>query len=152
MCIGYLISSGIHKYSILIEEVSYIGIGIAYSRYHKDHILELDAPIWYDNQCCVYYDNGVCYPKNGYDPRSSFKKGDIIDIYFDAGGTQVMYYRGEELLWKTNVERVMMERTLSSKFMYSHADDYVRRFDELQLWSMKLPNVWQWRSSSDGFS
>eukprot|EP01118_Nematostelium_gracile_P005423 TRINITY_DN1718_c0_g1_i11.p1 TRINITY_DN1718_c0_g1~~TRINITY_DN1718_c0_g1_i11.p1 ORF type:complete len:277 (-),score=55.92 TRINITY_DN1718_c0_g1_i11:93-923(-) len=104
MVFGRFHNSGKHRYTLNIDEKSYIGIGVASREIIGDQVKKSEI---LDNTvgCSVYYYSGIWYGRKetqtdnfGRYQSDSFEKGDQINIYFDVDTQQVAYYKDSKLL------------------------------------------------------
>eukprot|EP01118_Nematostelium_gracile_P005430 TRINITY_DN1718_c0_g1_i9.p1 TRINITY_DN1718_c0_g1~~TRINITY_DN1718_c0_g1_i9.p1 ORF type:complete len:282 (-),score=50.90 TRINITY_DN1718_c0_g1_i9:4-849(-) len=105
MVFGRFHNSGKHRYTLNIDEKSYIGVGVASREITGDRVKESEI-LHSTAGCSVYYDSGVWYGRQETksndlgDERDPFDKGDQINLYFDVDNQQVAYYKGSKLLIK----------------------------------------------------
>eukprot|EP01118_Nematostelium_gracile_P007179 TRINITY_DN2325_c0_g1_i1.p1 TRINITY_DN2325_c0_g1~~TRINITY_DN2325_c0_g1_i1.p1 ORF type:complete len:278 (+),score=41.70 TRINITY_DN2325_c0_g1_i1:91-924(+) len=97
MVFGRFHYSGKHKYTVRIDQLAYIGIGVA-STLITGNRIKGDAIIYCTNGCSFYYYSGNCYGENIDSTGSNLHDNDEIHVYFDVESGQVEYHNGSKLL------------------------------------------------------
>eukprot|EP01118_Nematostelium_gracile_P012641 TRINITY_DN464_c0_g1_i2.p1 TRINITY_DN464_c0_g1~~TRINITY_DN464_c0_g1_i2.p1 ORF type:complete len:239 (+),score=21.56 TRINITY_DN464_c0_g1_i2:70-786(+) len=92
LALGRFHYSGKHHYVVKIEELEYIGIGVA-STLSEDLVKGVEI-LHRIHGCCVYYHSGMCYGKEVHSQNGKFHKNDLAHVYFDVESGQVEYYNG----------------------------------------------------------
>eukprot|EP01118_Nematostelium_gracile_P005422 TRINITY_DN1718_c0_g1_i10.p1 TRINITY_DN1718_c0_g1~~TRINITY_DN1718_c0_g1_i10.p1 ORF type:complete len:277 (-),score=55.31 TRINITY_DN1718_c0_g1_i10:93-923(-) len=106
MVFGRFHNSGKHRYTLNIDEKSYVGVGVASREVIGDRLKESEI-LHMTIGCSVYYNTGIWYgrdeiPGDIYRRRQSdnLNKGDQVHLYFDVDTQQVAYYKDSQLLAK----------------------------------------------------
>eukprot|EP01118_Nematostelium_gracile_P008354 TRINITY_DN2769_c0_g1_i2.p1 TRINITY_DN2769_c0_g1~~TRINITY_DN2769_c0_g1_i2.p1 ORF type:complete len:259 (-),score=32.32 TRINITY_DN2769_c0_g1_i2:45-821(-) len=91
--------SGKHKYTVRIDQQSYIGVGVASTRLTGE-VVKIGAMLHQSYGCSVYYYTGIWYGQESLTGKhsASFNENDQIHVYFDVESGQVEYYNGSKLL------------------------------------------------------
>eukprot|EP01118_Nematostelium_gracile_P012649 TRINITY_DN464_c0_g2_i4.p1 TRINITY_DN464_c0_g2~~TRINITY_DN464_c0_g2_i4.p1 ORF type:complete len:283 (+),score=55.94 TRINITY_DN464_c0_g2_i4:58-906(+) len=101
MAFGRFHYSGKHKYVVRIDQLDYVGIGVA-STLITETIVKGGEKLHSTNGCSVYYYSGVWYgqkERQGQEPEGSqLHHNDEIHVYFDVESGKVEYYKGSNLL------------------------------------------------------
>eukprot|EP01118_Nematostelium_gracile_P012640 TRINITY_DN464_c0_g1_i1.p1 TRINITY_DN464_c0_g1~~TRINITY_DN464_c0_g1_i1.p1 ORF type:complete len:157 (+),score=22.65 TRINITY_DN464_c0_g1_i1:67-471(+) len=94
LALGRFHYSGKHHYVVKIEELEYIGIGVASTRITKE-LVKIGETLHDTPGCSVYYHTGTWYGRKEIDNENiMFKENDQIHVYFDVETGQVEYYNG----------------------------------------------------------
>eukprot|EP01118_Nematostelium_gracile_P007183 TRINITY_DN2325_c0_g1_i5.p1 TRINITY_DN2325_c0_g1~~TRINITY_DN2325_c0_g1_i5.p1 ORF type:complete len:281 (+),score=36.65 TRINITY_DN2325_c0_g1_i5:91-933(+) len=90
--------SGKHKYTVRIDQLAYIGIGVASTRITAE-LVKGTEHMHHKSGCSIYYYSGTWYcEKERASYSIGFHQDDQIHVYFDVESGQVEYYNGSKLL------------------------------------------------------
>eukprot|EP01118_Nematostelium_gracile_P012645 TRINITY_DN464_c0_g1_i6.p1 TRINITY_DN464_c0_g1~~TRINITY_DN464_c0_g1_i6.p1 ORF type:complete len:269 (+),score=39.13 TRINITY_DN464_c0_g1_i6:70-876(+) len=98
LALGRFHYSGKHHYVVKIEELEYIGIGVASTTITKE-LVQMGEKLHDTRGCSVYYYTGTWYGRKEINNENTmFKENDQVHVYFDVESGQVEYYNGSKFV------------------------------------------------------
>jgi len=128
MAVGRLHTSGRHKYTIRINNNTYVGIGVASPRIGGT-VLQGDALLHKTEGCSVYYYTGFWYGRKGdrnvFSQFEIFQEGDKINLYLDVDERVVKYFKGDSLLLSCKTHISHLEKGMKLAVVLGHNNSSV---------------------------
>jgi hypothetical protein len=128
MAVGRVHTMGKHKYTLRINNNTYVGVGVASPRV-IGQVLQGDAVLHKTEGCSVYYYTGYWYGRKGdrnvYSQFDPFSEGDKIDVFMDVDERLVKYFKGEKLLLSCKTHISNLEKGMRIAVVLGHSNSSV---------------------------